>query len=119
MPEVVRKVRLSELDGKRVVDKDGLDVKIPPRPQLPKAPEKDQAAQFASALSAATKDIVSAVEASTSKTLSGLVAVAASNKAVAEAVTNRPVQKQPKRWTIKVRREAGQISDMTATPEYS
>lgn len=118
----MKKVSLSELRGRQVVDKDGVAVDLPKKPELPKPRERDPAESLATGVAQIAEQMRAAIQESTraaSACAAAAEKVAAGQLQVAAAVTReRPAPPQAKRWTIKVRREANQIVDMTATPEY-
>lgn len=119
MHEIVRKVQLTELSGKRVVDRDGVEVLVPKKAEPitkpsapPPATEKPDGIER---LAAAISDLAVSSRASS---IAQIAAITESQREVAAAIAGQPRQKSIKRVSIKVRREAGLIVDMVATPEY-
>lgn len=118
----MKKVSLSELRGRQIVDKDGVAVDLPKKPELPKPRELDPAEVMAAGVAKMAEQMRAAIQESTRAANACAAAaekVAAGQLQVAAAVAlERPEPKRAKRWSIKVRREDNLIVDMTATPEY-
>lgn len=111
MPAQMKKVRLADLAGQRVVDADGVEVRMPTVDQPPEEPQT-------------SRDVRAICDAVTGAVQAGQVATHAQLIALAEiqqriAVTLAAPRPQLQRVSIKVRREAGHITDMVATPEYT
>lgn len=114
MPALVKKVRAHELQGQRVVDADGLEVELPQKRELPKPPQRDPSEVLSGGLVA----LADAMKKQATATNAQLLAIAESQQKIAAHLAKEPPEQKPiKRWTIKVRRESGLITDMTATPE--
>lgn len=117
MPESMKKIKLRDLGGARVVDSDGVEVRFPKEREQPPNPPATQQEKF-EGLDRLALSISELAKSSRAESIAAISALIETQKEVVAAISGQARPKTLERVSIKVRREAGQIVDMTATPEY-